>query len=280
MVKLLTVATHAESYMQWLIKSCQKYNTQLTILGWKQKWMGFKWKYELMIDYLNCIDENEIICFIDAYDVLLLRPFEEIEQIYNELGKKIIISSEHVISNLIEFMFGYVKNDYFSLCDNKRINSGLYLSKCKYLKKILKDILENYDKPEYNNDDQIMITKHCINNQDLYYIDTEFKIFLTVFNPMFSGKDKKIKIKNQQLYYGDHRPFFIHGNGNTCLDDIISELGYDLNKKEIIQNKIHNVRTVMLKKMPMYTYLYIKSYIVDIILIIVLILLIYQIYKK
>ena len=277
MVKLITVATHNELYMPWLIKSCQRYNTQITILGWEQKWLGFKWRYELMIDYLNCIDENEIICFIDAYDVLLLRPLDELEEIYNKIGKKIIISSENVVNNLIEFVFGQLKNSYFSLCDKKRVNAGLYVSKAKYLKDILNDLLNNYDKPEYHNDDQIMITKHCNNNKDLYYIDTKFEIFLTIFNPMFSGKNNKIKIKNQQLYYGDYRPFFIHGNGNTRLDDIILELGYDMNNKSIKDTKIHNINTVLLKKIPTYTYLYLKPYFVEIIFIVILLILLYRI---
>lgn len=279
MVKLITVATHLESYMPWLIKSCLQHNTQLTILGWQQKWLGFKWKYQLIINYINCINDEELICFVDAYDVILLRPLDEIEKYYDKIGKEIIISSENVVSNLMETLFGQIKNNYFSLCDKKRVNSGLYISKCKYLKKILRDLLNNYDKPEYHNDDQIMITKHCNINKNIYYVDTKFEIFLTIFNPMFSGKNNKLKIKNQQLYYDNHKPFFIHGNGNTKLDDIILELGYHIDPKTIYNNNIHNIKTVMLKKLPLYTYLYFKPYFVEIITIILIFFMLYQSHK-
>ena len=50
MVKLVTVATHSESYFPWLKESCVRYNTNLEILGWGEKWQGYHrgWK---VLDY-------------------------------------------------------------------------------------------------------------------------------------------------------------------------------------------------------------------------------------
>uniref|UniRef100_A0A6C0ECT0 Uncharacterized protein n=1 Tax=viral metagenome TaxID=1070528 RepID=A0A6C0ECT0_9ZZZZ len=52
-----------------------------------------------MIDYLKSIDKDELVIFIDAYDVLLLKPLDDIEEVFNNItkvsGKKIIISCEN-----------------------------------------------------------------------------------------------------------------------------------------------------------------------------------------
>lgn len=281
MVKLVTVATESQGYMPWLLESCKKHKTQITILGWQEKWQGFKWRYQLMLNYLDTIDGNELICFIDAYDVILLRPLEEIIEYYEKYDREIIISSEKMVSEYMEKMFGNIRDSFFTQCDKKRINAGLYLSRCKYLKLILRDILKNYDKKEYNNDDQIMITKHCENNKQQYHIDDKFEIFLTVFNPMLSGKLDNMKIKNGKLFYGKNNPFFIHGNGNTRMDDIIRELGYEMNLDMVIKSNMHNIYTVIFKKCPEYSKQYLGFNVIHLMAIaIILMMLYYNLYHK
>ena len=55
-------------------------------------------RYILLINYLETIDRNELIIFIDAYDVLLLRPLDDIEELFNNIvkitNKKIIVSMD------------------------------------------------------------------------------------------------------------------------------------------------------------------------------------------
>jgi hypothetical protein len=274
MIRLVTVATHNEGYMSWLIKSCKRHNVKLNVLGWGKKWKNFTQKFELIMDFLNECNDNDLICFIDAYDVILLRPIDELEQIYNKIDKDIIISSENV-NETVDFFWGKLRDDYFSLCKNNRINSGLYISKACKLKEILKEILLNYNVLNNNNDDQKMITKHCENNKNMYHIDTNNEIFLTIFNPMFNEKNNKIKIIDQKLFYENNQPFFIHGNGNTRLDDIILKLEYDMDNKSITDTIIHNVKTVLIKKFPAYSYLYLRPYLFDIMLIIIILALIY-----
>lgn len=280
MVKLVTVATHSEAYMPWLLESCKKHRTEITILGWQEKWQGFRWRYELMLEFLKSVDDDELICFIDSYDVILLKPLEELEIYYNKIGREIVISSENVVSGVIETLFGEMKNNFFSLCDNKRLNAGLYMARCKYLKPILIDILQNYNKAEYYGDDQIMITKHCNNNKKRYHVDIENDVFLTVFNPMFSAKNDNIKIINEQLFYNDKSPFFIHGNGNTRLDDIIVELGYNMSEQAINDTYKHNIYVVLFKKCPIYTYQYFKSRLWYYLMIIIIIYCVIKIFIK
>ena len=48
-MKLITVATHNDGYFKWLKESCKRYNYDLVILGYNEKWKGFNWRLELMI---------------------------------------------------------------------------------------------------------------------------------------------------------------------------------------------------------------------------------------
>ena len=79
-----------------------------------------------MQEYLNTLDDNEIVCFIDAYDVILLRPLEELEQsylkLYQENKKEIIIGHDKLLTLTSKFIIPLL----FGQCMNKQINSGSY----------------------------------------------------------------------------------------------------------------------------------------------------------
>jgi hypothetical protein len=78
-MKLVTVATHSERYFPYLKLSAEKYGHELVVLGWGEKWKGFVWRFELMREYLKNLDPNEIVCFIDAFDVVILQDPQTIE---------------------------------------------------------------------------------------------------------------------------------------------------------------------------------------------------------
>ena len=60
----------------------------LVILGMNTKWEGFITKYKLLLAYLNninnAISDDDIICFIDAYDVLPTKRMNDLEKTYKE----------------------------------------------------------------------------------------------------------------------------------------------------------------------------------------------------
>ena len=77
-MKILTVGTHNKGYYEILQGSCKRNNLELINLGWGKEWKGFTMRYDLMDEYLDKQDDNEIIMFIDAYDVFLLEGEKEI----------------------------------------------------------------------------------------------------------------------------------------------------------------------------------------------------------
>jgi len=170
---ITTVATHDDGMYQKLINN--QFNS-VKVLGFGMKWTGFKMKYELVYDYIKDLDDNIIIIFLDGFDSLILRdPKIAIKEF---IGKKYKI----LFSKEVDTIF---KNIVFPNCiNNLMINSGLYMGYVKYLKIILKDMLN-----EVCNDDQVIINRKCI-NYNFISIDKDSKIFKNI------GKFENLKPGN------------------------------------------------------------------------------------
>ena len=243
MVRLVTVATHSQFYFPWLLESCKRYNTKIDVLGWGEKWKGFTWRFKLMIEYLKSLDPEEIVCFIDAYDVILLRPLEEIVSFFNDIirmtNKKIVMSQEVIDPDYSDFF----NKIYFGKCKNSFICAGTYMGKASDILKVLTDAYKNQ---KDSNDDQVILTEYCNEHPDVFYIDTD-SLFFLVIGPRSKDitKNKNIEFTNNSLAYLNSKPFFFHGPGNRKMEDLIKELNYTITDDDIakIQKDIKSVTT-------------------------------------
>lgn len=272
MVKLITVATHKEGYMNWLELSCQRYSTPLTVLGFGEKWQGFAWRFNLVLDYLKKLDSNELVCFIDAYDVLLLRPLEEIEKYYNKIidltNKKIIIAHDISITPIVSVLSHLI----FGKCKNTSINAGTYIGKRNDIIVMLEEITL-ICKP--SDDDQLLITQYINSNPHIFYIDSDNLLFLTINHPAKDILDNKdIHINNNILEYMGNKPFFVHGNGNAILNNLIKKLNYDISEKNINNLSFSYIKNIIIKA-KYYIFMIIKKIYFEIILLITIILFLY-----
>ena len=112
---IVTVATDPKYYFPYLVESCKRNGKELEVLGFGEKWKGFYWKYELMIEYLKSVSENDIVCFIDGYDVICTRDLNELKEsfikIKNEKNCKIIVGHDKIKKN--NFLFKLFHNIFF-----------------------------------------------------------------------------------------------------------------------------------------------------------------------
>ena len=51
-----------------------------------QKWTGYKMKSELLIKYLENLDDDEIVVFIDGFDSLINRDPRDVEEIFKNMN--------------------------------------------------------------------------------------------------------------------------------------------------------------------------------------------------
>ena len=220
-MKIVTVATNNQRYFPYLVESCKRHNCHLDIIGWDQKWQGFSWRYKLMLEYLQKQNPDEIICFVDAYDVIILQEHDIIVKNFKELignnKNSIVISRETKTESIYNKLADNIT--LFERCNNYFINAGTYIGYAGTLYNIIETLSQLVNKPD--DDDQILIQKLCKSNKDLFIIDQNSSIFYVLANcRKYDPINPDLVPKNTCIL---HAPCY----GN--LDDIIAKLGYDTN---------------------------------------------------
>ena len=216
---IVTVATESKYYFPYLKESCKRHGKELDVLGWGEKWQGFNWRYIKMIEYLKTKPANDIVCFMDGYDVLCVRDLNEMEEVFKTIQKRTkckIVVSEDISTKPIFNFFGKL---YFGKCRNMRLNAGLYMG---YVKDLLYVIQTIYNlNPKNDADDQALMTKYCNMNYDIY-IDKDKELFLSICDSL-NDIDKHF---DHGVVYQGSRPFFIHAQSYGYLDNTIIKMGY------------------------------------------------------
>lgn len=254
-MKLVTVATHSERYFPILLESCNRYDIDLTVLGWNQKWGGFMMKYDLMKEYLDSLQDTDIVCFVDAYDVIVLQPLDELERKFISMNANIVVAYDTGIFH--KYIFG--------TCKGLRINSGTYIGYVCSLKQMLSQMcIENNCKSK-SLDDQRVLTMYCKNND--IKVDIESKMFFT------KKYNTKCKIIDKKVIYNNSYPCILHGPGNHNMDDILRQLGYNIFTVE------HNMFEYIYKRC-LHHFNYIVYCVLSIMLICLLVLVIVKFVNK
>ena len=235
---IITVATSSELYFPYLVDLCKKNGIPLTVLGYGEKWTGFCFKFDKMIQYLKKLDPNDIVCFVDGYDVICVRDLNEITDVFLELKKKnnckIVVAENKIIMNNLFNIYNDIKvKIIFDKCMNKLINSGTYIG---HVKDVL-FVLEKIYTGDNSSDDQKILVQYCKSNPNDIYIDLNNELFLTIDRP-FDSIHPYLTVKDNKIYHKNNRPFFIHGNGNTYLDSTLDLIGYkNVNINNILSKK-------------------------------------------
>ena len=193
-----------------------------------------------MIQYLKKLDPNDVVCFIDGYDVICVRNLNEMTDVFLQLKKKnnckIVIAENNIIMNNLYNVVLYITvKTSFDKCKNKLINAGSYIGQVKDILYVLEQIYTG----DNTLDDQKILVKYCKSNPNDIYIDLKNELFLTIDRP-FDSIHPYLTVKNNKIYYNNNRPFFIHGNGHTYLDSTLDLIGYknvNINHKLYYKNK-------------------------------------------
>lgn len=116
MLHVVTVATESKYYFPYLKMSCEKNGANLEVIGFGEKWQGFNWKLKKMAEYLKRIPAKDVVCYVDGYDVICVRPLEGLAEKYAEIQKKtgckILVATEQnrqMWSYIASFFLGDAK---------------------------------------------------------------------------------------------------------------------------------------------------------------------------
>ena len=227
-VKVICYSTHPDQYYDDLVESARKFNYELVTLGMGTKWKGFGDK---LLGYYNFVknyeNKEEVILFVDAYDVLLCRDSKDIIATYKENYDKVVFNCEidsynpsTILIRNLQYNPGKLPycGDNCSSC--KYINSGVFIGKVKDIENILHNLV-NYSTFSNNTDDQRILNK--LYSKGIIDIDIDWKGVL--FGVLSMETDniffKQITQKHNQIYNPHTKtyPYVLHGPGkSTSLD--------------------------------------------------------------
>jgi len=210
-VHVYTVATD-ESRLNYLNLSKEKFNIDYTNLGHNVQWNGGDMsrpgggqKINLVKQQLENLPDDDIVLFVDGYDVYINDPLNTIVERFKGFDCGVLFAAEKTCwpDRALAPFFTESHTDY------KYPNSGAYIGYVSGLKALFNTGLGDGD------DDQLYVQKQIIktnlDNKDAVKLDYENYLFQCLAD---SVADVTVN-KNRQLLNTNTRccPCILHGNG-------------------------------------------------------------------
>jgi hypothetical protein len=224
-IEVLTYVNKPNGYFEHFLKSADKYNYPLKIIGWNTEWKGFGSKLIGIYNYLNTLDEsylNKYMLLVDAYDVIFLKDYKELVNQFKKSNYDIIFSSNYITkenfngNEIKRFYFNFFLMLFFNVRTKEHhLNAGVYLIKIK----VYKEIFEKY-LPTCSIDDQRLFTRIVRENKN-------YNILIDHKSSYFLSQDKLLEDYTKclnRVFNKEITPFTIHGNGRASLKIIIEYL--------------------------------------------------------
>jgi hypothetical protein len=200
----LTYATHGgrDDRFCRAIESALQHRVPLRILGWGEAWSGLTQKLEGTLKALRSLDDECIVVFTDAYDVLYSSGLEEIKAKFLEMSSPVLFAGECGCWPQIQRDRG--QPDWGSVCLNdypasptpyRYLNSGQWIAQKKNALEIMETLMseahvyaKKYDVPVSKINDQEMVSDMYMNSRFNIELDHTNKIFA----PMHATHDKPL----------------------------------------------------------------------------------------
>lgn len=208
---MITVATKDHVMLDLLKKQVRNAGEILTILGLElNKTIGWEahgnlgLKLKLVHDFIraNDLNDDDILLFIDAYDVLYAGKKDAILEQFRTFEKPLVFGAETACSPDSSLVDRYPS----SPSGFQFLNSGLFIGRVS----ALRDCFRDYVFDDSVND-QLWWTHKFLERPDLIELDYTNKIFLNCH----AVNKHDILLTEGQITYKDRHPFFLHFNGTS-----------------------------------------------------------------
>ena len=185
-----TVAPNRHPHLDMLIESCHKNGIDLEILGIDKPLLGNGMKLLNVQDYLNKLEEDEIVLFVNASDVLITDKKEIILSKFLQMKTPFIIETSRDCS-CYGLLFSHLCYPQ-SPTPFRYINPGCYMGYVKHLKNWLKD-MEPIDPHQ---DDRMQMITHYLRD-DLARSFYAFDFYCNLFLPLYLIYSNELSIDLQ-----------------------------------------------------------------------------------
>lgn len=202
-----TVASEVTAQLKQLLTSAKKQKIKIDVLGLGLPYMGNGHKLIYVREYLKKISDDDIVLFVDGYDVLLLANKQTILKKFFKTGAPFVISAEQTC-----FPFRHLESKYPpSPTPFRYINTGSYIGYAWFIKQLLKDMAPI----KAHECDQGQMTLYYFKHRDQFYLDYYCHLFLPLHG--VTKKDLKLNVKSRSVYcrITKSTPCLVHGNGQS-----------------------------------------------------------------
>lgn len=229
---IVTVATEDAFYLPYLRASCRHNGQELIVLGMgkQTQWQGLTTKFRWMLQFLRQLPRDDLVCFVDGYDVICTRDLSELPAEFNALcaqqGGDVVVAHNLYPRPWMHLVHWF----YYKRCKGYNLNSGTYIGRVQSVQRIIRRSM-HLNRTLHTNSDQQLLTLDCIEHPQHFCVDHNSQLFLNIND---FGQDLRplVHITDRRLTYQGVQPFFLHANGNGILDTILVDLGYRIDAVE------------------------------------------------
>lgn len=205
--KIYTYST-SETKAKYLFESAKFHGVEIENLAPSTEWNGLQDKLIAMKKKLEQHAEDDIVCFVDAYDVIVNTDMDTMLKTFTDSKCEILFGGETNLDPpvLKEHLDKYPESPTIF----RFINTGVYIGYVRAIRKIIEwgNFLEM--------NDQEYINRYFLENQDVIKIDYYANYVLNMYR--ISWSDLKIVEGQLVLPAMNVIPCFIHFNGMSYLD--------------------------------------------------------------
>lgn len=237
-VHYTTVATKDGGYLPVLKQGFVQHGLNLNILAWGEQWKGWVHKIEALSRFMQSeCKEDELIVYIDGYDVLLLRSDCIVEK-FLSYRTDILIS----YTNYEEMQFPSIARWYAkTMFTDSRLCAGAFMGRCKELCVMCHHILNNSVDANFDDQREMARVFRSEWGQRHMRLDYNRKIFLNYFRT-------SSKVFDTLDCTGSN---FVHGAGNIDMNHISSKyFNQVVIQRPMLPILLKATRAVLLQMMP------------------------------
>ncbi len=188
-----------------LFASAELHGVTIRNLCTTTKWTGLKDKLCAMRTFLEPLRADDLVCFVDAYDVIVNQPLETAEHVFLASGAKILFGAERQLDPPHEKLTAYphISSEF------RFLNSGVYIGVVSALKEMLSGPIETYP-----NDQLYCHLYYKDNYTNGIKIDSRAALVVN----MFGVEWRRLSITEGVITLDEsHSPCFLHFNGMSFL---------------------------------------------------------------
>lgn len=204
---ICTVASKRNTGLEKLELSCLKNMIDLKVLGLEKPYAGNGTKLIQMLEYLETLEDDHVVMFVDAYDVIIIADKEKIVDKFLSLNSPFIMSAERNCYPFPDLCDFYPP----SSTQNRFLNTGSYIGYVKNIKSWLKQLqpINRYE------GDQGQVTKHYLFVKKLFTLDYTCELFLPLY--ITDLEELSIDPVNHSVIFlpTNSSPLVIHANGQS-----------------------------------------------------------------